>query len=228
MIQHAKLPLLVPIKQIQVEVSTLVDIWQPHFNVKHYKGSWTVISLRSPEGASEQIIPDLMGNQTYAETPLLKNCPTIKKLLESFQCPMMAARLMNLSPGSVIREHCDYDLAYEKGEARLHFPITTNPEVVFYVNNECVIMQEGECWYVNVNLPHRVKNDGKSNRIHLVVDCVVNDWLKDLFTRADVKMAKNIQQSNETLKIIRELRIQNSEKSNQLADELEQQFKEVE
>jgi hypothetical protein len=38
-------------------------------------------------------------------------------------------------------------------------------------------MKEGECWYLNFNLPHRVKNSGTADRIHLVIDCVVNDWL---------------------------------------------------
>lgn len=226
MIQHAKLPLGIPIKQIQVEVSALVDKWLPHFNIKHYEGNWTVLPLRSPGGASEQIIPDLMGNQGYAETPMLNSCPIIKKLLESFQCPMMAARLMNLSPGSFIKEHCDQDLAYEKGEARLHIPITTNPQVAFYVNSERVIMGEGECWYINVNLPHKVRNDGTTDRIHLVVDCVVNEWLKDVFNHSDVTKTNSVQKVKETLNIINELRLQNTERSNQLADELEQRLNE--
>jgi hypothetical protein len=33
--------------------------------------------------------------------------------------------------------------------------------------------------YLNVNLPHRVAHRGAADRIHLVIDCVVNDWLRE-------------------------------------------------
>ena len=38
-------------------------------------------------------------------------------------------------------------------------------------------MQVGETWYVNVNLPHSVENLGATDRVHLVIDAVVNDWI---------------------------------------------------
>jgi hypothetical protein len=45
-------------------------------------------------------------------------------------------------------------------------------------------MAEGECWYLNVNQPHRVENRGSADRVHLVLDCVVDEWLRALFARA--------------------------------------------
>ena len=39
-------------------------------------------------------------------------------------------------------------------------------------------MQEGECWYLDLSLPHRVQNRSNVDRIHLVVDCLLNDWLR--------------------------------------------------
>ena len=41
-------------------------------------------------------------------------------------------------------------------------------------------MKEGECWYLDLSLPHWVENHGKTDRIHLVIDCLVNDWLREL------------------------------------------------
>ena len=41
-------------------------------------------------------------------------------------------------------------------------------------------MKEGECWYLNLSLKHRVNNFGDTSRIHLVIDCKVNDWIKNL------------------------------------------------
>ena len=42
-------------------------------------------------------------------------------------------------------------------------------------------MQAGSAWYANINLPHSVQNKGKNDRIHLVIDCLRNDWSDKLF-----------------------------------------------
>lgn len=41
-------------------------------------------------------------------------------------------------------------------------------------------MKEGECWYVNTLLKHDVVNNGATDRIHLVVDLKLNDWLEEM------------------------------------------------
>jgi hypothetical protein len=224
MIQYAKLPLHVSLLQIQNEVRALTRSWQPHFNSKHYEGSWTVLSLRSPTGEVEQILPETMENESFRDTPLMNQCPAIKSLLNELHCPLMTARLMNLKTGSVIKEHRDHDLAFEKGEARLHFPLFTNPMVMFHINGVRVLMHEGDCWYVNVNLPHKVANLGNQDRIHLVVDCRVNDWLKQLFAQADKAEVAENRQNEELQRTIQELRYQNTVTGKKLADELEQQL----
>src|SRR6266550_2860809 len=118
----------------------------------------------------------------------------------------MSVRLLNLKTNSLIKEHRDHELSFEKGEARLHIPVFTNPQVAFYLNNVLLTMREGECWYINANLPHRVRNKGLSDRIHLVVDCKVNDWLEELFAKSDLFYASGQESGEETIKIIRELR----------------------
>jgi hypothetical protein len=49
--------------------------------------------------------------------------------------------------------------------------------VEFYLDGELLPMEPGECWYLNLDLPHRVQNLGSSDRLHLVVDCVADEWL---------------------------------------------------
>jgi len=143
--------------------------------------------------------------------------------LQGFECPLLSVRLLKLKTNSIIKEHRDHELSFEKGEARLHVPIFTNPQVEFYLNNVLVKMQEGECWYINANLPHRVSNLGDTDRIHLVVDCQVNDWLKLQFHQA--KRFYSIRTDNdETIRIIKELRLQNTEVSNKLANQMEAEF----
>src|SRR5205085_10556644 len=85
-----------------------------------------------------------------------------------------------LAAGSKIREHRDLNLGDETGEVRLHIPIVTNPAVEFFLDGVRIVMNEGECWYLNFSLPHRVDNRGVTDRIHLVIDCQVNDWLREL------------------------------------------------
>jgi hypothetical protein len=41
-------------------------------------------------------------------------------------------------------------------------------------------MEPGEVWFLNVTFPHQVRNCGERDRIHLVVDCSINDWIRSL------------------------------------------------
>ncbi len=151
--------------------------WVPHFNTQYYEGDWSVVSLRSTSGSASQIYPNPTIN-TYLDTPVLARCGYYQQVLASFQCPLLAVRFLQLGAGSRIREHTDLNLGYEDGEIRIHVPVLTNPAVEFYLAGERIALNEGEAWYLNLNLPHRVLNMGTSSRVHLVLDCVVNDWVR--------------------------------------------------
>jgi hypothetical protein len=221
MIRSAKIDLAINILALRQEILLLPNSWSPHFNTYHYEGEWTVLPLRSPGGHQDRIIPDLMSEDVYADTPLMEHCPAVKQLMTTFQCPIRSVRLLNLKSGAIIKEHRDHDLAFENGEARLHIPLFTNEQVEFYVQQERIRMDLGECWYINANLPHRVANHGPSDRIHLVIDCTVNDWLRELFDRSEKSYVAEERKTGELLKMIFELRLQNTAITNRLADELE-------
>jgi hypothetical protein len=155
--------------------------WVPHFNVSLYEGDWSGIALRSLGGAPAKLYPDPTGTGSFADTEVLARCPYFKRVLDTFACPLTSVRLLKLRAGSSIREHSDYKLGYEDGEVRLHIPIVTDADVAFFVDGRRVAMEAGECWYINVNLPHRVDNSSRIDRVHLVVDCVVDDWLAAFF-----------------------------------------------
>lgn len=159
--------------------------WVAHFNSQYFKGDWSGVSLHGAAGASN---PLLVGHEaaSYEATGVQERCPHLHAVIESFHCPLRAVRLLKLSAGSVIREHRDYDLGYEHGEVRIHIPVITNPQVEFYLDNKRIIMNPGECWYLDLNRPHRVYNRGTTDRIHLVIDCILNDWLKELIQSGEV------------------------------------------
>ena len=156
----------------------------PHFNKRYYEGDWSVVPLRSVGGRADHIYPDPTATQKFADTPLLARCPYVREVLASLECPLQAVRFLRLQAGSVIKEHKDYNLSLEDGELRLHIPVTTNPDVEFVLNGKRVVMNPGELWYCNFNLPHSVANRGATDRIHLVIDCFVNDWVRQVLNCA--------------------------------------------
>ncbi|MEN0054284.1 MAG: aspartyl/asparaginyl beta-hydroxylase domain-containing protein [Mucilaginibacter sp.] len=222
MIRYAKLPIRYNLNGIQQELSALNREWQEHFNTHYYEGSWKVLALRSPGGGDKNIIPDLITDNDYLDTAYMQYFPSVKALLSTFNCPVMAVRFLNLQAGAVIKPHRDHELAFEKGEARLHFPVITNPQVSFNIENERIPLQEGDCWYINANLTHGVANLGTADRVHLVVDCKVNNWIKHLMSLA-TEVSHSTDNGN-LPDIIRELRMQNTDTSNKLASQLEQQL----
>jgi hypothetical protein len=157
--------------------------WTPHYNQGDYGGEWRGAALRAPAGAAHPLNAGMPGTAAFEETALLGRCPYFREVLAAFACPLKSARLLSLAPGSFIREHTDHALDFEDGEIRIHIPIETNPGVEFYVCGERLLLEEGGCYYVNVNLPHRVNNRGPRDRIHLVIDAEVNDWVRELFRR---------------------------------------------
>ena len=186
-IDSAKLPLQFAPQSLQADLRRLEHVdWIDHFVEQNYDGSWSVIPLRGPTGATHPVmmIYSDPGCTEFSDTPFLDACPYFQDLLASLPCPINSVRLMKLTPGSVIKEHADYDLSLEDGNARLHIPITTNPQVEFFLNKRRLTMNAGECWYLRLSEPHSVENHGEENRVHLVIDATVNAWLRELIESA--------------------------------------------
>ena len=83
---------------------------------------------------------------------------------------------------------------------------------------------------MNFNLLHAIQNNGNTDRVHLVIDAQVNNWVKNLFNSSAIKTRKEIQAKPEhslsvQIQIIAQLRILNTEVSNKLADEMENKIK---
>lgn len=154
--------------------------WADHFVKQNYEGSWSVLPLRAPAGETHivrMIYPDPTCTE-FVDTPLLERCGYFREVLGAFNAPLAAVRLMKLAPGSVILEHRDHDLAAEHGTARLHIPVITNTDVEFSLNHRPVRMEAGECWYLRLSDPHSVANRGTTDRVHMVIDLAVNNWLR--------------------------------------------------
>ena len=180
---RARLPLVFDVARMAADLAVLEQRdWTAHFVTQNYAGAWDVLPLRAQAGAVHPVmmIYSDPGVSEWVDTPFLEAAPYLREVLAAFACPVEAVRLMRLTPGSTIHEHRDHDLDAAEGRARIHVPVTTNPEVEFLLNGTAVTMQPGEAWYLRLADRHAVANRGTSDRVHLVIDAVVDDWLAEV------------------------------------------------
>jgi mannose-6-phosphate isomerase-like protein (cupin superfamily) len=157
--------------------------WENHFNTGTYRGDWSGVALRS-DGGRATLYANPRASHDFADTPLLARCPNVRQALQAFSCELTSVRFLRLGAEARILEHRDYGLLFEEGEARMHVCVQTNEDVEFLLDALPVAMAEGDCWYIDVDKPHSAANLGATPRIHLVVDCVVNAWLRERMAAA--------------------------------------------
>ncbi len=90
--------------------------------------------------------------------------------------------LARMRPGGVIHPHIDANPA-AKWPHKIHVPLSTNPGVVCFFGDREHHFPAGEAVEVNNLGPHWVRNDGDSDRIHLIfeyydADQPDPDWLE--------------------------------------------------
>jgi len=228
MIKYLQLPFHFDVKKMQEELMQIDNrAWKLHHQKLHYEGDWSGLPLRSVNGDAGNIFVFPEKTPEYKDTDYLHNSIYFQEVLSSFNCRLSAVRLLKLNAGAVIKEHKDAELYYEKGEIRIHIPVVTNDKVEFYLDKERMNLKEGECWYMNFNLPHSIVNNSSSERIHLVIDARVNDWVQELFSKQAL-CKKEIEEpgydKNTQQQIIARLRELNTETANRLANEMEASF----
>jgi hypothetical protein len=177
-------------KQVEAlfsEESLVVDLehltsgdWIQHYLTQHsyIQGDYHVAPLYAANG-DPKAYKDFVSKQ--CPTNLLERTPYFQRVLSFFECEFARVRVMRMAPGTVLAEHLDQmDLRSKVQLARFHVPIVTNPDAYFIFSGEHIHMNPGECWYVEAALPHGAGNPGKEDRIHLIIDCVVNDFVNTL------------------------------------------------
>ncbi|MES2773937.1 MAG: aspartyl/asparaginyl beta-hydroxylase domain-containing protein [Bacteroidota bacterium] len=228
-IKYIRLPFHFDAALLQDEVNELgLNYWQLHYQKLHYEGNWSAIPLRSVGGIADNIFVSPLDTAEYQDTVFLKPASYLSEVLASFKMPLLSVRLLKLDAGASIKEHKDADLCYEQGSIRIHIPVATNNAVAFFLDKERIHLQEGECWYLNFNLPHSIQNQSAAARIHLVIDAKVNDWIKEIFERPAI-IKKEIEPPgfdyNTKLEIIAHLRQLNTPTGLQMANEMEAALK---
>lgn len=74
-----------------------------------------------------------------------------------------------MAPGGEIKPHRDANAA-AKWPHKIHVPLLTNDKVTFFIDGVGYHLPEGEAAEVNNMSVHAVKNDGDTDRIHLIFE----------------------------------------------------------
>jgi len=197
--------------------------WVDHFNKEDYAGNWQSIALRSASGRENDILAHY-GVDEYQDTPLLNRLPYLKSIIETWQCPKEAVRLLALHPGAEIKPHRDRGCNYEGGALRIHIPIQTNDQLKFTVGGEQLKLAEGSCWYIDFDQTHSIVNAGENVRVHLVIDALRNEWTDRLFESYGYKFEEENQAQaldrDTTLKMIEELERMDTSTAKELVAQL--------
>lgn len=212
---HFILPFKFDVNELKRDLEKCMQFdFLQHYVPTSYTGKDYILPLRSIGGKIDMPYATPNNTKGYHDTEVLAQCDYFKEVIDTFKCEKEAVRLMNLPPGAVVNTHIDYHCGYEDGFFRIHIPIVSNEDVHFTLNNETLIMRPGETWYANVNLPHGVKNGGKTNRVHMVIDGIRNDWSDEIFKSVGYDFSKeNIEEKysdDTTNKMIAELERQDT------------------
>ena len=182
-----RLPFTFDVDQMLAEAQALQND-----QYEYYK----VLSLRAPAHLVDTSLPYPPPANDYADgswtdwmnTTFLEKSPYLKSIVDTFSqyTTVNLVRLLFLAPNSVVKEHTDPTLAIEeeKSMIRLTIPIDTNDGVSFILNDTVVPMHMGECWYLRLTDPHRVINNGATDRINLTIDIIPNDTIIDMINKA--------------------------------------------
>lgn len=165
--------------------------WIDHFLTDRYDGDWDVIALRGPAEATHPVmmIATTPGQKRFKDAPAFGRCPYLREIVESFGAELRGVRLLRLTPGSAIKEHTDHEYTDDDGTLRLHIPVVTNPDVVFLLNGTRVTMEAGTAWVLRLNDPHSVANNGPTDRVHMLVDLVMNERLETMLKQSALNAA---------------------------------------
>ncbi|PTX62749.1 aspartyl/asparaginyl beta-hydroxylase [Kordia periserrulae] len=158
---------------------------------------YNVIPLRAPAHTVDTSLPFPPPADDYADgswcdwmdTDYLKSSPYLNEVIDTFKAKtkVTLVRLLRLAPNSVVQQHTDPTLGLEvhKSVIRLTVPILNKEGIQFFLNDTEVPMQPGECWYLRLTDPHRVINNGNTERVNLTIDMIPNDWIREIIKESD-------------------------------------------
>jgi len=104
----------------------------------------------------------------YYQLPAIR--PLLFFLAARNEATMIGGVLITrIPPGGVIEPHADTGWHVEHFNTKLYVVLQGNDQCVNRVEDEFVTMRTGEVWYFDNTKEHEVRNNGKEDRITLIV-----------------------------------------------------------
>jgi len=171
-----KLPVCFDVERLRKELDVFAESeWQKH--PSDYKGN-LAIPLISVNG---EVNDDFAGPMKV--TRALKKAPYIQQVIASFNSVFGRSRLMRLEGQYEVPLHSDINYHWYS-RVRIHIPIVTSPDVIFYCGDQQVHMAPGETWIFDAWKMHKVVNPSGKTRVHLVIDTAGSPEFWELVERA--------------------------------------------
>lgn len=155
-----------------------LDSWSAQFSSQDWVATW-------PLSGDVWRVIKIFENGEF--TPHADQFNGIREVLDSFKCPIKNAMFYSLIPGGVLLPHRDVVGSLGLGGIRLHVPVLTNDKITFQVEGENYLLPPGDLWALDTSYIHSVANNGTSDRVHLVLDVQVNDWVRSLLPPFGIK-----------------------------------------
>jgi hypothetical protein len=175
-----RLPRTYDVELLQRDLRTLQEVQRAPQPGPYHKGEWTGIALYSM-GGKQSTFPSAAGTDLYQETEELQRAPYFRQILRDLECPKEVVRILFLPPEGHIKDHFDFHTSFQFGLLRLHIPIVTHPDVIFFIDGQQVVWKPGELWYGDFSKVHSIKNNSPIVRVHMVIDVQINDFVLSLF-----------------------------------------------
>lgn len=174
-----RLPFTFDAEQLAKELSQFQDdAWMSHPSRIEGNSAIALVSLNGEDNDefSGRMMP----------TPHLQRCEYIQQIMAKLGEVFARSRLMRLAGESQVSPHVDFNYHWYN-RVRIHIPIVTNPDVIFYCGDEKVHMQAGECWIFDSWREHNVVNTSPDERTHLVLDTAGSSRFWDIVREAQTK-----------------------------------------
>ncbi len=164
-------------KIISDEIEAANLDWR-NFSYSEYvsQGVYSLSLLSSDGDGSNTLIKDCKPKPTE----VLNKLPKTAEILNNLGLDFIWARLNLLGPNACLWEHRDYSELDNREKLRLHIPVKTNDNAYLILEGKKVHLHKDGLWKLNpADFVHGAVNEGE-DRIHIVLDCYVNDNLRNL------------------------------------------------
>jgi hypothetical protein len=197
-----------PTGELLDALTALAPTFADHYSTYNVGHSWQALSLRGYAAEGEDADPAFIVKPAemsrswksehpdemeweLADSPLRAALPQVEEILAAIPGVPHRIRIMRLAAGGELTRHADItdpDAGVADGRLlRIHVPLQTSDAVEFRSwtpdgDETGCAMEVGTVWYLDTRKPHRARNGGDEDRIHLVVDVEATPELRQLLS----------------------------------------------